>query len=489
MEKHPARYTTITMSYSAQPTQWQSPMTLHSSTPIRSKSTPILTSPTSAPKPTSSKDRRPKLRASCDACAASKVKCSKNRPICTRCTATGMQCVYGVSRKHGKPGRTRKRNPDGTPFIKTSKQRPSPDGREFGKFRIRTEPTLQPLLEHETTSNWSSNWSSTPSLPGTPDFDFEITPEPFYLDPTTDLKFVDDMLLSTSQYESEQKQAIKSDPIFRDPFVRGQSVQFDLPNTPAATDFNRDDSVDHVCYASQETSSSPYHPDSEPSIASFSKDNRIDSYDPMGVNVAMPSSHCCYTLAYSTLDSLSVLGSDAATTYSNMECKSLDSILSLARLAVQSVQQLLNCSCSSDPHLAMLYSSIASKVLTWYRIAAGANIATSSTGPPSFTTTPVSAASSGFPSPRTSQSQGAYNMGFQPLHFGAYHYGAVEQHRLRKSVVLQELKNCGQLVDALANWRGDGTSEQGKFLYDVLGTWLKSEMYQTVRDVEGAHTM
>jgi len=477
------------MSYTAQPTQWQSPMTLHSSTPIRSKSTPTLATPTSAPKPTSSKDRKLKLRASCDACAASKVKCSKNRPICTRCSANGMQCVYGVSRKHGKPGRTRKRNPDGTPFIKASKQRPSPDGREFGKFRLRTEPTLQPLLEYETTSNWSSNWSPTPSLPGTPDFDFEMTPEPFYMESTPDLGFMDDMLLPASQFDAEQMQAAGSELSFRDPFAKAQSGQFDFPSTPLPTDFARDDSVGHLHYVDQEQSSIPYHPGSEQSTQSFSKDNRIDSYDPIGVNVVIPPSHSCYTLAYSTLGSLSVLGSDATTTYSSMECKDLDNVLSIARLAIQSVQQLLKCSCSSDPHLAMLYSSIASKILTWYRIAAGANTATSPNGPSSFITTPVSAASSAFPSPRTSQSQGTYSMSFQPLHFDAYHYEAVEQQRRRKQVVLQELKNCGQLVDALANWRGDGSSEQCKFLYDMLGTWLKSEMYKTVREVEGAHAV
>jgi hypothetical protein len=344
------------------------------------------------------------------------------------------------------------------------------------------------MEQSETTSNWSSSWSSTPSLPGTPDFDFEMTPEPFYMDSTSGLTIMDDMLLPTSQFESEQMQAMESELTFSDPFAKG-SMQLDLPSTPVATSFIRGDSVNQMHYSTPEAQSSPFLSNSEPSIPGFSKDNRVDSYDPMCVNVAMPSSHCCYPLAYSTLDSLSALSPGASSTYSSVECESLDNVLSIARLAVQSVQQLLKCSCSSDPHLAMLYSSITSKAITWYRIAAGAGTATSSTGPPSFNTTPVSAASSDFPSPRTSQSQGAYNMSFQPLHFGAYHYEAVERQRLRKQVVLKELKNCGQLVDALASWRGDGTSEQGKFLYDVLGTWLKGEMYKTVRDVEGAHGM
>lgn len=73
----------------------------------------------------------------------------------------------------------------------------------------------------------------------------------------------------------------------------------------------------------------------------------------------------------------------------------------------------------------------------------------------------------------------------QPLHFGQYQFDEREQERLRRQVVLQELKKCGQLVEALANWRADGqVYEQAEFLYDVLGAWLKSEMYKTVREVE-----
>ena len=78
----------------------------------------------------------------------------------------------------------------------------------------------------------------------------------------------------------------------------------------------------------------------------------------------------------------------------------------------------------------------------------------------------------------------AFSIQVQPLRFGLYEFDEAEQERLRRQVVLRELKKCGQLVDALANWRADGHSEQAEFLYDVLGAWLKSELYKTVREVE-----
>ncbi|KAI0123644.1 hypothetical protein BJ170DRAFT_639895 [Xylariales sp. AK1849] len=48
-----------------------------------------------------------KLRSSCDACGQAKIKCDRGRPACARCLSQGASCVYGVSRKAGKPARRR----------------------------------------------------------------------------------------------------------------------------------------------------------------------------------------------------------------------------------------------------------------------------------------------------------------------------------------------------------------------------------------------
>jgi hypothetical protein len=45
----------------------------------------------------------PKLRASCDTCFLAKVKCSKGRPMCSRCLAFGAECKYSPSSRAGKP--------------------------------------------------------------------------------------------------------------------------------------------------------------------------------------------------------------------------------------------------------------------------------------------------------------------------------------------------------------------------------------------------
>lgn len=49
------------------------------------------------------KPRQSRLRASCDACFLAKVKCSKAKPICSRCLACGADCRYSPSSRAAKP--------------------------------------------------------------------------------------------------------------------------------------------------------------------------------------------------------------------------------------------------------------------------------------------------------------------------------------------------------------------------------------------------
>ncbi|KAF2133646.1 hypothetical protein P153DRAFT_393448 [Dothidotthia symphoricarpi CBS 119687] len=64
-------------------------------------------SPSSAP--------APKLRDSCDACASSKLKCHKQKPVCSRCAKRGIACNYLATRRAGRrydSRRSDRRRPD-----------------------------------------------------------------------------------------------------------------------------------------------------------------------------------------------------------------------------------------------------------------------------------------------------------------------------------------------------------------------------------------
>ncbi|KAL8872559.1 MAG: hypothetical protein Q9174_001827 [Haloplaca sp. 1 TL-2023] len=54
-----------------------------------------------------------KLRDSCESCAASKVRCSKEKPACNRCTDRGTRCQYSVQQRTGRKFRQRGPSQDG----------------------------------------------------------------------------------------------------------------------------------------------------------------------------------------------------------------------------------------------------------------------------------------------------------------------------------------------------------------------------------------
>lgn len=322
-------------------------------------------------------------------------------------------------------------------------------------------------------------------------FDMTMTPEPMYMDSSMSMGFplMDDFLLPAADFQMDSMKSIEPEHLtFRDPFAKKQSVQLELPDIQELKDYIGGETFNPFDCTFQDVGlgislDSSSMASSGPSPKSMAFDQ---SRSRLSICVSMPTSHCCSSLAQSTLESLHITGPDSTQPWPNVELKSLDSVLSTTKLAVQSVLQLLSCPCSSDPHLSMLYSSITSKILNWYQTAAGVNPAAAplAAAPSLSGSSPTSSVySSPLSTPGSEQS--TFSIQVQPLKFGLYQFDAADQERLRKQVVLKELKKCGQLVEALANWRGNGQSEQAEFLYDVLGAWLKSELYKTLQEVEG----
>lgn len=49
--------------------------------------------------------RTPKLRDSCDACSMAKIRCTRKKPTCTRCGKRGISCEYIATKRAGRPSR------------------------------------------------------------------------------------------------------------------------------------------------------------------------------------------------------------------------------------------------------------------------------------------------------------------------------------------------------------------------------------------------
>ncbi|KAF2662594.1 hypothetical protein K491DRAFT_686474 [Lophiostoma macrostomum CBS 122681] len=162
--------------------------------------------------------RTPKLRASCDCCAASKVKCSQDRPSCSRCASNGTICIYGISRKNGRPGRGRKRARDTPP---PQERAASLDGRRSESFRLVAEPLLPDLPEFDLPS-----WPSTPEWPATPEFQDESMPDLYASDSSSM-----DGIMPVDPLPFESEQTTEPELIFTNPFAKkgGLNLEFSLP--------------------------------------------------------------------------------------------------------------------------------------------------------------------------------------------------------------------------------------------------------------------
>lgn len=110
-----------------------------------------------------------KLRASCDGCYLTKIKCNKARPMCSRCLTYGTDCVYSPSSRSGRTRKdqiTNSSKNDSEPAVSSHPQRQT--CRENEKFS-------KPPLIYAPPVNLSDNESSydfdpailTPSLGAT----------------------------------------------------------------------------------------------------------------------------------------------------------------------------------------------------------------------------------------------------------------------------------------------------------------------------------
>ncbi|KAF7530074.1 hypothetical protein PCG10_005050 [Penicillium crustosum] len=62
---------------------------------------------------TASSLQTPKLKDSCDKCSASKVRCTREKPFCSRCDKLGYTCFYSPARRTGRPYRSKKQVSEG----------------------------------------------------------------------------------------------------------------------------------------------------------------------------------------------------------------------------------------------------------------------------------------------------------------------------------------------------------------------------------------
>lgn len=426
-----------------------------------------------------------KLRLSCDACAAAKVKCGKERPRCERCNTNDLNCVYGPSMKHGKPEKKRKQSdPHASPTSVPSSSTPSSHG-QFASpvdknYYNDLHQSYSELLQNIGGSNnlgtypWNSN--NTNPMPGNiytappPEPSFPQLCDPFWPEG-----------IASAHHGTGSLSPTKLD-------LNSTLGPLDTPNPMIS---NLDFSQQYINPDSLNPISSP---SSSTSLTGLGGHESIFHTQHNSIGA-----HDCYMIATSTLATLhfrsrSFLGdgSDSLSSlYSNSPSmlpspaptiQTLDDVLRSNQEAISSVFRLLKCSCAEDPHMAMLYASIIVKVLYWHQVAAGTRNSSSRSIPTSEGLPSPADSSAGLSSGNSPCSSAAPFISSEPIKIGTYTPDEEDQEPIRRLFLLSNLKKTGRLIEAFAGV-GEGVDAGTSNLYASLASWLKSELSRTIRDV------
>lgn len=265
---------------------------------------------------------RPKLRDSCNACSASKVKCNRDKPTCARCAKRGLACEYLVTRRAGR--KHDKARPRSSTTSSNSPQHPPLCTPEWS-----VSGTPIPTLDYFSQLHSYSDSDQLTSLTGlTVDFDtFLGSPSSFPL-----LNPPDSLLASSNQCAqgSTNGSYLEASFLFEEEFSS-------LPNESLpATHPNPTDSTH--CKASPDDSSSS-----------------------------------CLVKALDLFRQL--LPPDFATcTRTHSPCRdqgfTTETIVATNAKTVDAITHMLHCLCAHDDFLLVMVSMAAFKVMTWYAAAA-----------------------------------------------------------------------------------------------------------------------
>ena len=429
--------------------------------------------------------RQPKLRASCDSCGVAKLKCSRDWPQCERCLSLGLGCVYGVSRKMGKPPREKPRVSEASNASRKPGEHAGSIDRDIATDKSRSsgacgfvEDTIVPSAEpYQSFDDVPSAWRAVDGYPNSLMTSVDA-PDGLHND-LLDSSFDDFMSLHF-----------------------GENIPFKLAS-PVLD-----------CGSSPKTQT-------EAPQSKVDEDMCIDS------TLVLPpgnKGHDCSREAHEILESLSFPRLDKAhfisqpspgsapASASTADRVPLDHILCVNREASERLGHLLTCACAQSPYLALLYASIFSRILIWYQQAAGYTqgaswdpaamildtasqhvsltdsltdlSSTSGVGSSSWSSTAASTFGTGgaISTPTLTQST---VLGVTPttMALGTF---SVDDSRVQTALKIQlvsgEMRRAGHLIDQFASHNSGGQSVADGYncigvnsLYQSLNSWFRGE--------------
>lgn len=391
----------------------------------------VLT-PKTAPRPPTKK----KLRASCDACSASKIKCDQERPSCLRCRNIDIKCNYSASRRMGKPPAPRDANGMKSTKSKTSFAKKEPDALLLNLRQL--EPS--PLFPQDNPAS----------------LDLEA-----YLMDSDDL--IPRQWQVASLYSPGSSTNGSNDVAMAPMSLFDHDFNF-LDGTKSTPFLTRTSTDDMFVFGDICMDLGP----------SKSNDKFISHEGPTGQTSKMdPQSlfqmHDCTTLASSTiqllyLDSSTCGASTSPHGNSSQPISSIDQVLISNKAAIENVCSLLACPCSLSPQYALTIALIIHNILVCYEAIIRA-------------TTSVR--------PESGNMLWSDNLRATPITVGAYKIDAEDDQRMRIQLVVNELRKVRALVEKYGERYCSSKEEEAlnSGIYSALNIFLQTKLKQAVSDM------
>lgn len=363
------------------------------------------------------KQRQSRLRASCDGCFLAKVKCSKAKPICSRCLACGADCRYSPSSRAGKP---------------------KSDGPRASQSSV-NQTTIPPDMAMSTDSDLTpfsmdAEWST----PGATDE--RISPKLISSSAPA-------MIDSSSEGESSVGALFPPNFSWDHASRPGPEVRSSY-GTEAHSYLSRSKSAIAV-----PTSLGPWF-DAQAEYTQHPNARTIQNN--LYAETAVGTPNCnCFT---NCLQSLQVLHNHSGPPSSQV-VPPFDVVLTVNRRAVESCSEMLNCSkCLSKGGIntsTMLLATVIGKIMSFYRAASQAYFGFSSGQPRSQTTAPL------------------------PLTFGTYRVAGEDGRWLEMEILLRELRKLEELCGKFQETCRKVEMEDDLGMQAALANWLAQSLHYT----------
>ncbi|EZF72839.1 hypothetical protein H105_05119 [Trichophyton soudanense CBS 452.61] len=443
------------------------------------------------------------IRASCDNCSRSKVRCSKEQPKCQRCIHQGVSCIYSPSQRV-------RRRPLQESMVESPRRNNLSRETSFNKPIGSHDSHVMNSLHHNELGNHNINHDDkTRDHVHGFDMDFDRTPiaADFHQAFSEQSMFPADVdspwggLIPTFDepphlaWQFEQPGPFYDlDPHFLPRFNRGEGAK--SPQSP----------LSHARFDENTTSSSSYgHQCSELATSTIQKLDIPMIPCSLASNNTSTAAAAMIAAATSSVSGTSGTATPILSSRSSQAprrgSRSFEIILRDNRAALDDMLTILQCPCTVKAELVFLVTAVCSRVLSWYeasleRSSSGCSISSAATASNASTSSSSTSAGSTATTMNSNASSSPFFdwVSIPSIRMGAYALDHEHSERMVAQLIQTELTKVKEVIDAFARTycnRNDGPSKYGPHglvnedsedkLHLALEAFLRSRLRAAVR--------